>query len=229
MINKFGIYMIKNKINEKVYIGKTEESFKRRWWHHSGLLKGNYHHNIHLQRAWNKYGEENFEFIILQICNESDDINKLEQEYIEKYNSFNSGYNQTLGGEGALGNRLSDESKRLIGEKNKINMTGKKHTEKTKKKMSEVHKGYIKSKEHRKNLSESLKGKIVSEETRMKNRIANQGSNQPTAKYTEELIYEIKLKLKNGYTAKQINEEYNIPIGYIYQIKGNHRWKHVVV
>lgn len=228
-MDNFGIYIITNIVNGKAYIGKTEESFKKRWRHHSSLLKGNYHSNKYLQNAWNKYGEINFKFEILHVCSKDDDINQLEMEYIEKYDSYNNGYNLTKGGEGTLGNRLSEESKRKIGDKNKLNMTGKKHSEETKQKMSDIHKGYIKTKEHRNNLSASLKGKIVSEETKEKNRIANQGSKQPTSKYNEEMIYEIKVKLKNGFTAKQINEEYGISIGYIYQIKANNRWKHVII
>lgn len=229
MINYNGIYIITNLVNGKVYIGKTEESFKRRWWHHVSSLNGNYHKNNHLQSAWNKYGEKNFKFEILHIHEEGENLSNLEVKFIEKFDSFNNGYNQTLGGEGTLGHKQSDDAKRKIGEKNRINMTGKKLSEETKLKMSNSHKGYVKTEEHRKNLSKSLKGKNVSEETKEKNRLANQGSKQVTAKYNEEIIYEVKLKLKNGYTAKQISEEYGMTVGYVYQIKGNRRWKHVQV
>jgi group I intron endonuclease len=134
--NNFGIYLIKNKINNKYYIGKTEENFYRRWTFHKWQLKNNIHENKHLQRAFNKYGLDNFEFKILVVCNANDDINKLEKEYIEIYDSYKNGYNQTLGGEGTSGNKLSEKSKKSIGEKNKINMTGKKHSEETKRLIS---------------------------------------------------------------------------------------------
>ena len=60
---KYGIYGIRNKINNKIYIGKTMQSFGDRWDCHRAMLNGGYHDNKHLQRAWDKYGKNNFEFI----------------------------------------------------------------------------------------------------------------------------------------------------------------------
>jgi group I intron endonuclease len=61
--NSSCIYLIKNKINNKVYIGRTNNSSKR-FSKHKALLFKNKHPNKHLQNAWNKYGSYNFEFII---------------------------------------------------------------------------------------------------------------------------------------------------------------------
>lgn len=61
------IYKIHNKISGKFYLGSTINSTKRKSTHFS-LLKNNKHHCIHLQRAYNKYGEENFEFLVIQEC-----------------------------------------------------------------------------------------------------------------------------------------------------------------
>lgn len=57
-----GIYYIKNLVNGKKYIGSSKNLTKRLRDHKSALRVGR-HHNIHLQRAWNKYGEENFKFV----------------------------------------------------------------------------------------------------------------------------------------------------------------------
>lgn len=229
MINSKGIYIIKNKENGKCYIGKTEESFKRRWWHHKGCLNGGYHSNKYLQHSWNKYGEESFSFEVLVTYEEGLDLNELEIKLIKEYNSFEKGYNLTIGGEGTTGHKMTEEAKRVIGIKNRENMTGKKLSEETKKKMSESHKGKIKTEEHRKNLSKSLKGKEVKQETKDKLRNANIGSKQANSKYTEELIYEVKVDLKNGYTPKMINEKYGIPTSYVYHIRDNRRWTHVII
>ncbi len=59
------IYGIKNNINGKYYIGQTI-NLRNRKGRHKYLLKNNKHHNLRLQNAWNKYGEKNFEFIILE-------------------------------------------------------------------------------------------------------------------------------------------------------------------
>lgn len=63
-----GVYSIKNLVSGKVYIGSAR-LFKRRFSQHKTCLRGGYHQNSHLQRAWKKYGEDAFEFSIVVICN----------------------------------------------------------------------------------------------------------------------------------------------------------------
>jgi predicted GIY-YIG superfamily endonuclease len=58
-----GIYKIINKINGEYYVGGTNNLHKR-WIEHKNLLKRNVHDNDHLQKAWNKYRETRFEFIM---------------------------------------------------------------------------------------------------------------------------------------------------------------------
>ena len=91
-----GIYQIKNLLNGKVYIGQSVD-IEKRWSTHKAELKNNYHYNIHLQNAWNKYGEDNFEFSIIEEC-DMDELNAREIFWISKLNSCNSGYNLTTGG-----------------------------------------------------------------------------------------------------------------------------------
>ena len=62
-----GIYEIKNKINGKMYIGQSRNINKRRSYH-LWKLRSNNHFNPLLQNSFNKYGEHNFEFIILEEC-----------------------------------------------------------------------------------------------------------------------------------------------------------------
>lgn len=94
-----GIYMIKNLSNNKVYIGQSTD-INRRWKDHKIKLKNNIHYNEHLQKSYNRYGENSFRYLIL--CETSKEkLNELESYYIQKYQSYNSkyGYNQTLGGD----------------------------------------------------------------------------------------------------------------------------------
>lgn len=152
----YGIYCIECTKTKTKYIGQTYENFYRRWIFHKWNLKNNHHSNTYLQNAWNKYGEQNFKFYPIEsfelIQKENitkETLDKLEEKYIKEFDTFENGFNLTTGGEKCKMAPLSDEAKRKIGEKNRINMLGKKHSEETKKLMSESHKGYIKTDEHR--------------------------------------------------------------------------------
>jgi group I intron endonuclease len=82
-----GIYSIKNVKNNNCYFGSSK-NIEKRWKTHLNQLKNNKHHNIRLQRAWNKYGENNFIFEIVEECDETN-LLQLEQKYIDlnpKYN-----------------------------------------------------------------------------------------------------------------------------------------------
>lgn len=84
-----GIYKITCVPTGKVYIGQSCDIYNR-WNAHKLKLNKNIHVNSYLQNAWNKYGENNFDFIILKECKEN--IDKYEKEYIKTYNSCNRVY-----------------------------------------------------------------------------------------------------------------------------------------
>lgn len=143
MKNKHGIYAIINIKSKRVYIGQTKQPFIKRYWHHQWKLKDGTHDNKYLQNAWDKYKEKNFIFIVIE-CVEtlsSDVINRLEEKYIACCKRMKYNYNIIDGGGGRPGVNLSIEHKQKIGEKNKIAMLGKKHSDETKQKMSNAHKG----------------------------------------------------------------------------------------
>lgn len=83
-----GVYQIKNKITKRIYIGSTTVSFRKRFNNHLWYLRKNNHKNIYLQRSFNKHGENNFEFSILQVCKKEDCL-KVEQEFIDKLDVIN--------------------------------------------------------------------------------------------------------------------------------------------
>ena len=89
-----GVYAIKNKMNNKVYIGSSINILNR-WKKHENELNRNRHHSEHLQYAWNKYGKENFEFMILEECSE-ENVREREQYYIDYYTSYDAEYGYNI-------------------------------------------------------------------------------------------------------------------------------------
>lgn len=120
MENKIcGIYMIENKVNKKAYVGQAVDIFGR-WRRHIRELSGQYHYNRYLQRAWDKYGEENFEFSIIEECDECE-LDAKEIYWVAEKDSFYNGYNETKGGDGVRGYKHSDEQRKKMSER----MSGK--------------------------------------------------------------------------------------------------------
>lgn len=93
-----GIYCIENLVNHKKYVGQSID-IHNRWKDHKRELNGNRHRNEYLQRAWNKYEENNFHFYILEECDISL-LNEREIYYIDLFDCLNNkhGYNLEFGG-----------------------------------------------------------------------------------------------------------------------------------
>lgn len=87
-----GIYRIYCKSEDKSYIGKSI-NIEERWKIHQNELKKGKHHNKKLQKVFNKYGKDDFEFSILKEVDDYYEITYYESYYAEEFNAFNSGYN----------------------------------------------------------------------------------------------------------------------------------------
>ena len=97
-----GIYKITNKINNKCYIGQSTDIYQR-WIGHKSqsrpVKEGGDLAAIH--QAIRKYGIDNFLFEIIEVVY-PELLNEREQYWIQYYDSYNQGYNNTLGGDGSL-------------------------------------------------------------------------------------------------------------------------------
>lgn len=133
--------------NGKSYVGQTTDEHKRK------LCFNNkkYYSGSRLDNAIKKYGAENFTYEVLYrneyltIEEAIEDLNLKEQEYIEKFDSYNNGYNMTVGGEGVRGLFPTPESvEKMRSNLKKYYLThsnpfqGKKHSDKTRKVLSEI-------------------------------------------------------------------------------------------
>ena len=183
-----GIYAIVNKKSRKVYIGSTN-NFERRWKdHRKGAVKGT-HWNRHFQSAWNKYGEDAFEFGVLEYLDNLEELFLAEQFWMDIYREEGKElYNQGKYADNPMrGVPMSEEHKRNIGDANRgrklppiseetrqkkrkssMGQRHQRHTEETKRKMSKTRRGKRHSEETKRRIREAATGRPVSKETRQK-------------------------------------------------------------
>lgn len=104
-----GIYCFRNKINGKLYIGQAQK-LKTRIKDHLTSKD-----NLYIHNALRKYGIENFNIYILEFTT-LDKLSETEIYYINKFESYQFGYNLTEGGEGTRGSHLSESHKEILRE-----------------------------------------------------------------------------------------------------------------
>lgn len=94
------IYKITNKINGKIYVGQTTKTLTERFQKHcwGTTAKDIYHFNMAIKEAIRKYGKENFIIELIEEV-EQDKLDEREVYWISYYDSYNKGYNCTLGGQ----------------------------------------------------------------------------------------------------------------------------------
>lgn len=150
--SKPGVYLIRNLINSKVYVGSAAD-LSRRWIVHKNDLKNGRHHNRHLQSAFNKYGLAAFDLEVLEIVDllDGESLRRAEQFWMDKLNVCDArfGYNIVPHSQHKF---LSEETRRLL---------------------SESRRGKPLSPEHRANISKGNQGKTRSIEHRAKLRAAS--------------------------------------------------------
>lgn len=226
-----GIYKITCSFTKKFYIGSSINLKRRRFWHFC-QLRNNKHANYYLQKAFNKYGANNFVFTVIEFFAEDitqEDLIKIEQKYIDDLDVCNPkvGYNicKLAGQPGKrTGFKHSNETIELFSKQRK----GKKKSENFKQILSEMYQG--KSMKERTGNSEwysNKKGKTMKEITKNENwkdpRIGKsrpaelikklseerQGKNNPS--YNSE---KISLMHKNGTIASKTRLEWRKECGF---------------
>lgn len=167
-----GIYKILNTVNGKFYIGSAIK-FYDRFHIHKSHLNNNKHHSRHLQRAYNKYGSDAFEFHIIEIIKDATKEKLLEREqyYLDILKPH---YNIRLIADSNLGIKRSDETKK----KQSLLKLGK----------VGPRLGAVVSQETRDKISKTLFGRKHTEETKIKIGLASKArpSNRKGTKWTVE-------------------------------------------
>lgn len=149
------IYKLTNKINGKPYIGQsTEDDINKRW---DAYKRLDCKRQPKIYNALKKYGPENFLFEVIDNTDNQLHLDDLEILYVTQFDSIKNGYNCMPGGKGG---KHSEESKKKMSDIKKEHNVwiGRKHSEETKRRMSESHKG----------ITSWNKGITTSEETKKK-------------------------------------------------------------
>lgn len=153
------VYKVKNKINNKVYIGQTINTLDKRKSQHYGKINSNV--NNHFINALVKYDRIDFDWTIIRYCDSKDSLDAFEKYYISYYDSIKSGYNTALGGRTMV------------------------WTEEMKKRASESREGIKFSDEHR----ENLRNACIRNGTRPPSRLGVKDSKETRLKKSDNMIF----------------------------------------
>jgi group I intron endonuclease len=168
-----GIYCFENILDGKKYIGQSK-NIRVRINQHKRQLNLGIDQCIVLQRSWSKYGEENFIIYVVEECDKNI-LTERELFWVDKFGSMDNknGYNIAPIGEPPMsGRKHTEETKQKMSESAKAQPP---RSEEYRKHLSEGHMGYIPTEETRKKQSDAGKLRKNSEETRLKISLSNMG------------------------------------------------------
>jgi group I intron endonuclease len=201
-----GIYKITNLINNKIYIGQSTDIIKR-WSDYKNL---HCKKQPKLYASLKKYGVDSHKFEIINEC-DIEQLNNLERYYQDLYNVLDRkcGLNCTLTKSNDRTGKLSEETRKKIGEKHKgkivsnetrlkMSESAKQMTKETKNKISESNKGKKRSEETKNKMREKAKGRKASEETKIKMSEKRKG---------RKVSEETKIKMSESQKGKKLSEE----------------------
>jgi len=216
-----GIYAIRNTLNNKVYVGKSTNMWKR-WRHHRADLRNGAHSNPYLQHGWDKYGETAFAFNVVEMVQDPVLLSSREGYYCALFQAQDSQMGYNLAGVDTedhpvlasaelrqkrsmnrLGRVDSEETRHRKSEGRK----GIPMSEATKAKISAIRLGMKPSAETRQKMSDARRGRSLSPETVAKLRAAHAGRRFP------EWATQKAAELKRGKPGRPHTEETKLKIG----------------
>lgn len=153
-----GAYGIFNTVNGKVYVGGAYLAFRKRERNHFSDLRKGTHFNSYLQSAWNKHGENCFEFRILERC-QSNEVQAVEQRWMDELKAADRrfGYNLYPTAGSPLGCKHSEEARTRIAEAVRRRM----RDPEARKRASEVARKVAQTAEHKLRAKENLHNPVA--------------------------------------------------------------------
>lgn len=241
--NKSGIYLVINTANNTPYIGQSTNIYERFNKHHIYDYKNenNCCYDTKFYKALRKYGIENFQVSVLELC-EKDELDKKEIAYIKQYDSYHHGYNSTEGGQNWSSNIHSLETEEKRKQTRELNNSLKSENHPRAKMTNEevwnVRQRYIDG-ESIKQIYEDYKDRYNNELT-FKRIVLGQtyinvgnipSKNQiryTNSKLTETQVKEIRKKYANGnITYKKLGLEYGVSEHVIYCVVKRKTYQHI--
>lgn len=223
---KSGIYKITNLLNNKCYIGSAID-IKHRWKVHQRFLKNSKHHSILLQRAYDKYGKENFKYEIIDYVSSPKNLIKYEQLWL---NEVKPEYNVCKNAGSCLGVKRSEEVKNKLSESKKNSP----YTTNQIEHMASLKRGTHLSDEQKKQISERHKGKKMRPRTNeeiencrkaaIKRFEGQKLENHPNAKLTWDIVRNIRKEKLKGFSLSLLAEKYNVKRAAIWKVVKNYSW-----
>ncbi len=137
------VYQAINLINGKRYIGISSRGLRQRRSEHISVARCTDSKTVPFHRALRKYGSDMFRFSVVATCDNFDDARRMEVRLIKEWAPY---YNATEGGSGNLGLRHTPESRAKISAAargRKGTFTGRKHSEETRRLISEKNRGHV--------------------------------------------------------------------------------------
>lgn len=230
-----GIYKITNLINGKIYIGQSVHIEHRFQEHHSEYEQER-QKDKPLYKAFQKYGIENFTFEVIEECSDVE-LNTKEEYWITYYDSLthHNGYNIRSGGEGNYG---ENHPRHKLTKEDVIDIRTRYQNHERAKEVEELYKNKIGhsgfSKVWKGETWKNIMPEVYTKENKEFQRCntGNTGASNGRSLLTEEDVYNIRLRRKNGEKEKDVYNDYkhtgikersfrNTWLGY--------NWKHIVV
>lgn len=221
-----GVYYITNRVSKKNYVGSSQNIHTRLLAHFSQLLRGS-HANIHLQRSFNKHGHSSFIWGICEVVADDADLLAVEQTYIDSMGDMNisrvagstTGYKPTEETRAKLRARSSGTNNPMygrkrpeVGERSRLQFTGRKLTEEHKAKMSAGLRGsrsfwddHIKKAEVCKKIGDANRGRVLTDEHKAKISAAGKGRKK-SAEHREKIGQANRGRVVSEETRKLISE-----------------------
>lgn len=206
---KAGIYIIKNTVTEKLYVGSTN-NFSVRWKRHVLDLNRGNHTGLKLQRAWLKYGEAAFQFLVIEYVADTSLLMEREQHWLDTLRCVELGYNVLPTAGSNRGYKLSKAHKAAL------SFAGNIHSEESKRKMSLAAQNRVVSEQTKEKMRNFNLGKTKSPEMKAKMRAialarppmsTESREKISVAKLGKQLSEETKLKMSASQKGKVYSEE----------------------